>query len=156
MQSSDYRIEKDRVPVILLTVAGERVAGDVFVQPHSFSQQGPEEVSDLLNGPDPFFPLRCADGAIRFFLKERVLEAELGVQPREDDMRRAGAREAQVEVALPAGPSYRGSIVYEVPTARPRLLDFLNRIDRRFLLVRTSDGCRLVNWRLLDSLRPLD
>lgn len=156
MQSNDYRIEKHRVPVVLVTTAGERVAGDVFVQPYSVARQGTEDVSDLLNGPDAFFPLRCADGAIRFFHKERVLEAELCQEPDEDDMRRVGAREALVEISLPTGRSYRGSILYEVPTARPRLLDFLNRLDTRFLLVHTGDGCRLVNWRLLDSLRPLD
>lgn len=156
MQACDYRIEKDRVPVVLTTVAGELVAGDVFVQPYTAARHGPGQVGELLNGPEPFFPLRCADGAIRFFLKERVLEARLSVAPHEDELRRLGARETEVEVALSPGRSYRGTIVYEVPTARPRLLDFLNRLDTRFLLVHTGDGCRLVNWRLLDYLRPLD
>ncbi len=155
-QANDYRVEKDRVQVVLVTVAGERIAGEVFVQPFTMNHRGPEEVIDLLNGPDPFFPLRCADGAIRFFLKERVLEAELADNPPDDDARRACAREAQVEVSLAPGISYRGSISYEVPSSRPRLLDYLNRLDRRFLQVHTGDGCRLVNWRLMDSLRPLD
>lgn len=155
-QANDYRVEKDRVHVVLVTVGGERIAGEVFVQPFTMNHRGPEEVVDLLNGPDAFFPLRCDDGAIRFFLKDRVLQAELAEDAPDSDGRRAYAREAQVEVAVGPGLSYRGTITYEVPSARPRLLDYLNRLDRRFLQVHTDDGCRLVNWRLMDSLRPLD
>lgn len=154
--ANDYRLEKDRVPVVLVTVTGERIAGEVFVQPFTMNHRGPEEVIDLLNSPDAFFPLRCEDGAIRFFLKDRVLQAELDEDSPDVDGRRACAREAQVEVALAPGLAFRGSITYEVPSARPRLLDFLNRLELRFLQVHTGDGCRLVNWRLMDSLRPLD
>ena len=156
MLLSDYRIEKRRVPVALVTLAGDRVAGDVYLQPYVAARRGPEEVSDLLNGPEPFFPVRCADGAVRFFFKERVVEAELSQPPHEDATRRMGAREAAVELVLPCGRSYTASIFYEVPTARPRLLDYLNRLEQPFLLVHTADSWRLVNWRLLRTLRPLD
>lgn len=156
LQVSDYRVEKHRTAVVLVTSSGERVAGDVFLQPYVAHRHGPEEVGDLLNSPEPFFPLRCADGAIRFYPKDRVLQVELHDAPPEDDYRRMGAREALVELTPPVGESYRASIFYEVPTARPRLLDYLNRLEGRFMLVHTPSGCRLVNWAQLDSLRPLD
>lgn len=156
IQGNDYRVEKYRTTVRLVTLAGEGMTGDVFLQPYVAHRHGPEEVIDLLNSPEPFFPVRCSDGVIRFYPKDRLVQVELEEPPCEDDFRRMGAREALVELTLPAGDSYTGSIHYEVPTARPRLLDYLNRLEGRFVLVHTRSGCRLVNWTLLDSLRPLD
>jgi len=156
MHTSDYQIEKTRSPVILMTTTGERVEGDVYLQSYVLQRHGPEEVSDLLNGPEPFFPLRCRDGVIRFLQKERIVEAELLDPPSDDDMRRRGAREACVELTRMTGESYTARIFYEVPTARPRLLDWLNRIEQRFVLVHAAGGARLVNWRALAVVRPLD
>lgn len=153
---SDYRVEKANASVVLLTLAGQRVAGDVFLQPYSQARRGREEVADLLNNREPFFPVRCCDGAIRIFAKERVVEAELGQTPGVDAVRRGGAREAMVELTLATGVTYSACIFYEVPTARPRLLDYLNRLEQRFLLVHTDGGSRLVNLGLIDCLRPLD
>jgi hypothetical protein len=153
---TEYRIEKTRVPVVLRTLAGERVEGDVFLQPYSQHRRGREEVVDLLNAGEPFFPVRCRDGAIRIIAKDRLVEVELLEPPSEDDARPLGAREAQVELTLADGRRYGACIFYEVPTARPRLLDYLNRLSQPFLLVHTDANCRLVNWRLLDCLRPLD
>lgn len=153
---SDYIIEKSCAPVSLLTLSGERLAGEVYLQPYVHHRRGREEVVDLLNAFEPFFPLRCADGAIRFLLKDEVVEVELDQLPFEDDDRRLGAREAVVELTLATGDSYTGCIHYEVPTARPRLLDWLNRLEQRFILVHASNGPRLVNWRRIAAVRPLD
>ena len=153
---SDYIIEKSCAPVSLLTLSGERLTGDVYLQPYVHHRRGREEVVDLLNAFEPFFPLRCEDGAIRFLLKEQIVEVELDEVPFEDDDRRLGAREAVVELTLATGAAYTACIHYEVPTARPRLLDWLNRLEQRFILVHASSGPRLVNWRRVASVRPLD
>lgn len=152
---SDYQIEKTRVPIVIRTLSGEEVAGDVFLQPYVQARRGREEVADLLNACEPFFPLRCASGEIRFFPKERIVEAELRDGPHDDDGA-LGAREAMIELSMADGRAYTAAITYEVPTARPRLLDFLNRLGQRFLLVRVDAVPRLVNSRHIDSLRPLD
>ena len=152
----EYRIEKHSVPVAVVTLSGERVEGEVFLQPYSQNRQGPEEVSDLLNASEPFFPVRCRDGAIRILAKARIVEAQLLEPPSEDDARPLGAREAMVELVLANGQRYAACLFYQVPTARPRLLDFLNRLTQRFVLVHAEERWILVNWRLLDSIRPLD
>lgn len=153
---NDYRVEKTRVPVTLLTLAGQRVTGDVYLQPYTQLRRGREEVIDLLNGGDPYIPVRGDDGTIRFVAKDRVLHAELDELPAEHDARRLGAREAVVEITLANGCVFTGCILYEVPSARPRLLDYLNRLDQRFVVVHTGNGPRLVNRLLIDVLRPLD
>lgn len=152
---SDYQIEKTRVPIVVRTLSGEEFAGDVFLQPYTQHRRGREEVADLLNAGEPFFPLRCDTGEIRFFPKDRIVEAELrdGLSGDEGAL---GAREAMIELSLADGRSYTAAVAYEVPTARPRLLDFLNRLDRRFLLVRVDAVPRLINSRHIDYLRPLD
>ena len=152
---SDYQIEKTRVPIVIRTLSGEEVAGDVFLQPYTQARRGREEVADLFNACEPFFPLRCSSGEIRFFPKERVVEAELRDGLHDDDGG-IGAREAMIELSLADGRCYTASITFEVPTARPRLLDFLNRLGQRFLLVHVDAVPRLVNSRHIDSLRPLD
>ena len=154
--ASDYIIEKANATVRLLTLSGERLGGVVFLQPYVQHRRGREEVVDLLNAFEPFFPVRCSDGAIRIIHKDRLVEVELDEVPLEDDDRRSGAREAVVELTLGTGESYTACIHYEVPTARPRLLDWLNRLDQRFILVHAASGPRLVNWRLLNAIRPLD
>ena len=153
---SDYIIEKSCAPVSLLTLAGERLTGEVYLQPYVHHRRGREEVVDLLNAFEPFFPLRCDDGAIRFLLKDQVVEVHLDRLALEDDDHHLGAREAVVEITLATGDAYTACIHYEVPTARPRLLDWLNRLEHRFVLVHATGGPRLVNWRLVAAVRPLD
>ena len=153
---SDYRVEKNRVPVVVRTLGGECMEGDVFLQSYTPDRRGQEEVSDLLNSPDPFFPMRCRDGAIRLLAKERIVEAELLEPPPEDDARPLGAREAMVEMTLSTGRRLTGCFFYQVPSARPRIVDYLNGLTQRFILGQSEESWRLVNWRHLDSIRPLD
>lgn len=156
MASNEYHIEKRGVPVAVLMATGEQLVGDVFLQAWVPHRRGREEVADLLNGDEPFFPMRCADGAIRFLPKDRVVEAELREPGSHAPEGRPGAREAVVELVLEAGGCYTACVFFEVPSARPRLLDWLNRQDERFLLVHAAAGPRLVNRHRLTAVRPLD
>ncbi|HEX5581381.1 MAG TPA: hypothetical protein VFX39_07390, partial [Gemmatimonadaceae bacterium] len=106
--------------------------------------------------PEPFFPMRCRDGAIRLLAKEHIIEAELLEPPAEDDARPLGAREAMVAITLTNGRRFTACLFYQVPSARPRILDYLNGLTQRFVLVQSEESWRLVNWRHLDSIRPLD
>lgn len=152
---SDYRIEKHRATVVLWTIDGDRVAGEVFLQASTSARTGMETVWEMLNGAEPFFPMRCDDGAIRFLAKARVAEVHLEAAGR-PEAERVGTRSAMVEVALAARAPFVGCIYYEVPSARPRLLDFLNRHREPFLRVHTDEGLRLVNRDLISGIRPLD
>jgi hypothetical protein len=52
--------------------------------------------------------------------------------------------------------SYVGTVMLELPTDRPRLLDLLNDTRERFLTLYTSDGVRFINRALIERVRPLD
>jgi hypothetical protein len=154
--SSEYRIEKARVPVSLAMASGEHVAGDVFLHPSVPHRSGREEVVDLLNGPEHFFPVCDREGAIRFVRKDHVVEVLLLEQPIADELLCPLSREAVVEVSLETGARYSGAVACDVASARPRLLDWMNRLGQRFIQVRHDAGPRLVNWQRLQALRPLD
>ena len=158
--ANDYRIEKSRCQVAVTTLDGERLVGDVFLQPFAHRRAGPEAPEDLLNDDDPFFPLALADGSGTLLIaKDRLREVEV---PDEGDAgdpeayAAMGIRLAAVELTLLGGIVRSGTVKLELPYERPRLLDFFNRYARRFLVLHGEDGVRLVNRRSVERVRPLD
>ena len=157
--ANDYRIEKVRCQVAVTTLDGERLVGDVFLQPYAHHRQGPEAPADLLNDKDEFFPLALADGETLLLAKERMREVEVpeDLPPvDEDPYVGAGVRYASVELTLLGNVVRRGFVRVELPYERPRLLDFFNRFTERFLTVYADDGVRLVNRRCIERVRPLE
>jgi hypothetical protein len=154
--NSDYRIEKDRLLVVLNTVGGDRIVGEMFVQAYARNRMGPEEPRDVINGDEPFFPLQLRDGSTLLIAKEHVLELEIEGEEGIDAEAEMLARAANVEMTLSGGLTRRGMVFLEVPFDRPRLLDFLNRFPERFIALRTEHGVSLINRRLVELVRPLD
>ena len=157
--ANDYRIEKSRCQVAVTTVDGERLLGDVFLQPYAHHRTGPEAPVDLLNDDDPFFPLGLEDGTTLLLAKERVREVEVPDDRDPDgdeEFAAPGVRYASVELTLLGNVVRAGSIRLELRYERPRLLDFFNRFAERFLTVYADDGVRLVNRRCIERVRPLD
>ena len=156
--TDDYRIEKSRLSVVVVTAGGERMAGELFVQPFSRYRMGPEQAPDIMNAAEPFFPFATADGDTVLVAKDQVREVEIAFGDGEEGEPEsaAGARCALIEVTLSDGAAVTGSVYLQAPTDRPRLLDFLNRFDSRFLTLYAPGGARLVNRRLIERVRPLD
>jgi hypothetical protein len=151
-----FRIEKHRLTVHLSLLGGECVHGVIFVQPSVYGYVGGEEAVDIFNAPEPFFPIETDGGELMLLSKARVIEA-WGVQsPDEDELRHAGARVAGLEVTLVDGTVRTGTVMLEMPTDRPRLLDFLNHQSEPFVTLYTGDDVRLINLRAVHRIRPLD
>ena len=49
INNNDYRIEKDRLAAVVVTVGGERLTGELFVQASPRNRYGREEAADVLN-----------------------------------------------------------------------------------------------------------
>lgn len=152
----DLHIEKFRYPVVVTMMDGARIAGDMFVQSIAPYRTGSEEPPDILNDADPWFPLAAEDGDTLLIAKEHVAEVEAVLPEREEDEMLAGFRPAVVEIVLSNGVVRGGSILLAAHTDRPRLLDFLNRLDIRFLTLLSTEGVRLINRRSIARVRPLD
>jgi hypothetical protein len=152
--NSDFRIEKERLPVVITTESGERLSGDLFVQGYARHRRGREEAVDVLNSGERYFPLALPGEGTLLVAKHRVRDVE--VPHGEEDARANAARPATVEVVVAGGDAFLGEVHLEVPFERPRLLDFLNRVPERFIMLHTADGIRLINSRLIERVRPLD
>lgn len=151
-----YRIEKQRLALSVVFQDGSAVHGHIFVQPSPYGRNGHEAPIDLFNAEDPFVPVELADGRVLLVAKKRVVQV-VGIElDEEDDARLASMRSAELEVTLVGGLVRHGSVLLELPSARPRLLDFLNQQSERFLPLHTDDGVVLINAQMIERVRPLD
>jgi hypothetical protein len=151
----DFRIAKVRLPVSLIMLGGEELGGEMFVQALSAKHQGREEIPDILNSDEPFFPLARAGGTL-LVAKDQVREVVVTGEQFDDPFLATAARAEPVELTLTDGSVRTGRVYLEMPTARPRLLDFLNRYAQRFVVLYAAGGVCLVNRTLIEHVRPME
>jgi hypothetical protein len=153
-----YRIETSRQPVILTMLGGEELRGHIFIH---FSARRPfelEDLSELFNSDEAFFPLGLDNDEVILVSKERVAEvaADRSDERGEHVPREAPSATALLQIVLATGEVRLGAIRLEVRPDRARVLDYLNKLNARFLTLYTSNEARLINRSLIDRVRPLD
>lgn len=152
----EFRIEKDRCAVRLSLVSGETITGAMFVQHAGEGDPRRESAVDVLNSAEPFFPVEVAEGETVLVAKDRVVEVLAARPTDEDELRRASARSALLEIVLSGGVVRSGLVLIEMPAGQPRLLDYLNRLSDRFLVLYATEGTRLLNRALIERVLPRD
>lgn len=141
---NDFHIEKTRLPVIVVTDRGERLTGDLFVVSNARTPSGHEEVPDVLNSPEPFFPLATLSGRTLLCAKAHIREVVVPTEDVPEPDWALGAR-ADVAVTVTDGELYSGTLFIEQATANQRVLDYLNKIPARFVQLYTAQGVILIN-----------
>ncbi len=149
----EYRVAK-RELIAEVTIAGEKPAAlTLFLAGRTRQHAGDERPSDLLNGPDTFLPAVDRGGRLRLVRRDAVVVItvpavhEPGTEgPEAEAASLPASRHAEVEVNLASGGVIRGTVDYDMPESRSRLIDFLNREDR-CLAVRHGGQVHLVNKR---------
>ena len=152
--NNDYRIPKDRLAAVVVTLGGERMTGELFVQASPRNRYGREEAADILNSAEPFFPMLTNGGELFLIAKDRVREVE-SRDPLPTEDWQIGAP-ATIEVLVTGGAVHTGNVYLESLSGRTRVLDYLNRVGERFLLLYTSRGTVLLNRNFIERVRPLD
>jgi hypothetical protein len=156
----EFRIAKDRCSVVLALVSGETIAGAMFVQHAEKGDPRRESACDVLNAAERFFPIETAAGETLLVAKDRVIDVLVELpgdgETGGDELRRASARSALLEMVLFGGIVRSGLVLLELPTDQPRLLDYFNRLSDRFLVLYAADGTRLVNRALIERVLPRD
>jgi hypothetical protein len=152
----EYRIEKDRYPVTLTLLGGERIVGAMFVQGHARHRSAPEDPGDILNEPEPFFPLLTETGETLLIPKARVLEVAGDIPSQRITPRGTGSPGVTIAVTLVGGTVRTGAVFLEMPGPAPRPLDFLNHLHERFFALHDTNEVRLINRDLIERVHPLD
>ena len=152
--NNDYRIQKERLAAVVVTVGGERLTGELFVQASPRNRYGREEAADILNSAEPFFPMLTSSGDLLLIAKERVREVE-SREPMPANEWQIGDPQT-FDVWLTGGALHSGNIYLESHSGRTRVLDYLNRVGERFLLLYTDHGTVLLNRSFIERVRPLD
>ncbi len=154
--SSEYFIEKRRLPVDIDLLSGERLSGDLFVQT---SWRGPsvlEDAPEYMNAAEAFFPLQLPGGGVRLIARQHVsvLRTSLPAPPEPDNG--LLGKPAVVELLLSNGKTVRGTIYIEAIEPGLRVLDHLNRQREPFLTVRDREGEHVVNRNHVVSVTEFD
>ena len=153
MNGNDFRIEKSRLPVVLVTIEGQRISGDLFVQSCARNKQGNETAQDVLNAPEPFFPIATMKGRTLLLSKDHVRELFVAREDTDDAEWEFGTM-ADVDVVMQGGSRHVGAILIQQSSGRQRVLDHLNRLQERFLPLRKEEGLVLLNRALIAHVSP--
>lgn len=148
---SEYRIEKVRRRVSIMLEGGQQIRGDLFLQPTARYRPGPQDPADLLDEPEPFFPVAADGDELVLVAKNQVRWVEFALDHADTDL--GGVAEANVKVTFTDGSSANGALRLETRVDRPRLLDFLNADHQQFLRLYTPQGVCLVNRSKIAQVR---
>ena len=153
---NDYRIEKDTHPVTVTLVGGERIMGAMFVQAYARHRSAPEDPWDILNEPEPFFPLLSQDGETLLLAKSRVMEVSDNIPSCRPGVTGPHTASVSIAITLVGGEVRTGRVYLEMPGPAPRPLDFLNQTHDRFFALHGENETRLINRELIERVHPLD
>lgn len=153
--TSEYFIEKIRMPVALTLLGGRRLSGELFIQASARHISALEDGPEFMNAAESFFPLRLQDGETLLIAKTHV---QCVVVPREFATAanwEFGER-SRVEVEMSGGSTYEGELMVEHFVSGARVLDHLNHNSERFVSLYRDDGVWLLNRAHIAYVRPRD
>ena len=160
MGDAEYRLPKERRRVRVQMVDGRELEGDVFLRPAIEGGPPAQEVVELLNESEEFFPLGLATGEVLLVSKAAVRAARYDAgderPPSPDATPPPVSQGAWVEVVGTAGARYRGWLEFVLPRPRRRLSDALNRRGSPFFKIVGGKEVYCVNRSWVAFVRPLE
>ncbi len=154
--TATYRIPKDRVNVRILLRNQTTHQFELFVPIRQEMRPPGQILRELLEQEKPFFPGRDLDlddfvllhrDAVVWAAVDKDLERELDHLDLYD-------HKLRVRVQLAMDTRLEGSVYYTAPSAKARLVDFLNGTER-FVFLHSADRLVLVNKRYIDFVTEL-
>jgi hypothetical protein len=142
--TEDLRVPKRQVPVEVVLPGGHSRQVALFVAEAAAGHEGPERVSDLLNGREPFIPALDRDaGSMTFLQRTSIAVARTSAEAEPEAAGFTIPMEHDVEITLSDGTRLTGTVTFVAPPQHERLIDFLNRPEPFFRLLE-REGVALV------------
>lgn len=164
----EYQVPKREMEAGVVLAGGREATVHLFLSERAEHHSGPERPSDLLNGDDPFVPVRFADSGFALLRRSSVLvmtvEAEAeraggGADP-EAGLPGAGggpvpdsAERRDVRIVLDGGIEAEGTLTYVMPPGERRLQDYLNQAPA-FVSLLAGNRAKLVNTGRIVRVEP--
>ena len=138
VESSAFRVEKQRTDAVIILTSGTCVAGHFFLSQANPTSTGRERVAELLNAEAGFFPFEDEAGNTVLYNRNHVVTVELFDDEASRDPGYGVATRRTVSVSLSNGQRLRGSVRVYRPEGRDRLSDWARHESRfRYLRRRT-------------------
>ncbi len=145
-----------RMPAEILLSEQTVLRGELHLQARVAVHDGAETPLEMLNRPDPFFPLSLPEGGVVFVAKDQVACVNCPAETALSEPERLGAaRVVRLGVVLVGGVEWAGWAALELPPTHARALDYLNS-SGPFFTLRSDDATRYVHRRHVRLARPLD
>ncbi len=143
--SEDLKVPKRRAQVEVLLPGGAVRQVTIFLAEYASAHDGPERLSDLLNGGDDFVPaLDLASDTMTFLGRQSIAAAR--VAPDWDEEDAPATSQQEVEITLTDGTELHGTMAFVMSEEHSRLLDYLND-SPPFLRLIEQGRVALVNKR---------
>lgn len=151
----DLSIQVERVAASIVDLKG-RSSEIIFflhtVSPHLFST---ETVFDRLNDPESrFLPCEFEQRTELIRLSSLSYVEVRGLAPEIERLQEIGGVRRKVELELDCGDLLAGELIYAAPPAADRVLDLLNSLSTRFLLLSSGERSLFVRRDAIARVRP--
>ena len=143
---NSQRISKDTRQVLFGLADGRETWGEVFLDLYGVHHDGPQRVGELLNGDDPFIPIKTEDGMLLIHL-EQLVSAKVEA----DELMTLGEHYT-VTVQPLLGDAITAEVYVNLPEGGRRVKDYLNR-SQGFLTFVVEDHVLYLNRNFIVSVR---
>lgn len=157
MSEGSLRVPKHAIPVRVMMRGAREWSGEIFLSFYSPFHEGSQGLSEFLNEPLTFLPIRFATGEVRLVGKREVIAISV---PNEELVRNGAGHEFRLiqraELHLVDGTMLEGDVnLSEASTPGPRLIDVLNNTSS-FLSMRSGADYLAVNKDAVRWAVPLE
>ncbi len=137
MTNEILKVPKKLKPVTLWVHPEGRVRGSLYLREQSPDHAGPEHPLEVLNQCTPFVVIKREEpDELRFYNMRSIIRVEYETEhkPSTDIPRQ------HCQIQMMDGSFITGSIREQLPPARARVLDYLNRSDECFIKIHMDEG----------------
>jgi hypothetical protein len=152
----ELRVPKHQAPGEVTFEGGTVRALSFFLADMALGHTGAERLSDVLNGPAPFIPVRDTQtDRVTLISRSAIVTVRTGPAEGSETAAWEETFRHEVEVELRGGERIRGAMEYALAAEHSRVLDYLCQ-PSTFFTVRQGEHLVLINKRFTVQVAAMD